>query len=49
MSLALRNLVFIIVVPGAGGAYVPWLIVMRHGALPAPAAWYLTCDKLVRT
>ena len=25
-SLALRNLLFTIVVPGAGGAYVPWLI-----------------------
>ena len=40
MSLALRNLLFTIVVPGAGGVYVPWLILTRHGALPAPAAWY---------
>ena len=31
MSLALRNLLFTIVVPGAGGAYVPWLILTRHG------------------
>jgi protein-S-isoprenylcysteine O-methyltransferase Ste14 len=40
MSLALRNILFAIVVPGAGGAYVPWLILTRHGPLPTPAAWY---------
>ncbi len=40
MSLILRNLLFTIVVPGLGGAYVPWLILTRHGASPAPAAWY---------
>jgi protein-S-isoprenylcysteine O-methyltransferase Ste14 len=40
MSLALRNVLFTIVVPGAGGAYVPWLILTRHGDLPAPGAWY---------
>jgi hypothetical protein len=40
MSLALRNLIFTVVVPGAGGGYVPWLILTRHGAAPAPAAWY---------
>jgi protein-S-isoprenylcysteine O-methyltransferase Ste14 len=36
MSLALRNLLFTIVVPGAGGVYVPWLIVRGE----SPAAWY---------
>ena len=36
MSLALRNLLFTIVVPGAGGVYVPWLIVRGEPA----AAWY---------
>ncbi len=40
MSLLLRNLVFTLIVPGAGGAYVPWLILTRHGPLPAPGAWY---------
>src|SRR5258708_12926790 len=40
LSLIIRNLLFTIVVPGAGGAYVPWLILTRHGAPPAPAAWY---------
>ena len=40
LSLILRNLLFTIVVPGLGGAYVPWLILTRHGASPAPAAWY---------
>jgi protein-S-isoprenylcysteine O-methyltransferase Ste14 len=38
MSLALRNLLFTIVVPGAGGVYVPWLIL--SGKHAAPAAWY---------
>ena len=40
MSLAIRNILFSIVVPGAGGVYVPWLILTRDGASPAPAAWY---------
>jgi protein-S-isoprenylcysteine O-methyltransferase Ste14 len=40
MSLALRNLVFTLIVPGAGGVYVPWLILTRHGRSPTPAAWY---------
>jgi protein-S-isoprenylcysteine O-methyltransferase Ste14 len=40
MSLALRNLVFSVVVPGAGGVYVPWLILRRQDGFPAPAAWY---------
>jgi protein-S-isoprenylcysteine O-methyltransferase Ste14 len=39
MSLALRNLLFTVVVPGTGGAYVPWLILTRHGVSPAPVAW----------
>jgi protein-S-isoprenylcysteine O-methyltransferase Ste14 len=42
LSLALRNLVFTVVVPGAGGGYVPWLILRRHGAWPTPVAWYAT-------
>jgi protein-S-isoprenylcysteine O-methyltransferase Ste14 len=40
LSLPLRNLLFTIVVPGSGGAYVPWLILTRHGAWLAPVAWY---------
>lgn len=40
ISLVVRNVMFAIVVPGAGGAYVPWLILSRHGHLPAPSAWY---------
>jgi protein-S-isoprenylcysteine O-methyltransferase Ste14 len=39
LSLVVRNLVFTIVVPGLGGAWVPWRIVTRHGPTPAPAAW----------
>ena len=42
LSLALRNLVFTVVVPGAGGGYVPWLILRRHGTWPPPVAWYAT-------
>lgn len=43
VSLVLRNLAFAIVVPGAGGAYVPWLILTRNGGrLPAVGAWYAT-------
>ncbi|MGH3438628.1 MAG: methyltransferase family protein [Sciscionella sp.] len=40
ISLALRNLAFPIVVPGAGGVYVPWLILTATGPAPAPVAWY---------
>lgn len=40
LSLLLRNLGFTVVVPGSGGACVPWLILTRHGAAPSPAAWY---------
>jgi protein-S-isoprenylcysteine O-methyltransferase Ste14 len=38
-GLALRNIAFTVVVPGAGGVYAPWLILRRHGALPALVAW----------
>ena len=40
LSLALRNILFTIVVPGAGGLYVPWLILNQDGRLPTPVAWY---------
>jgi len=41
VGLVVRNVAFAIVVPGAGGAYVPWLILTRNGGrLPAVAAWY---------
>jgi protein-S-isoprenylcysteine O-methyltransferase Ste14 len=40
VGLALRNLAFTVVVPGAGGGYVPWLILTWHGSLPAPSGWY---------
>jgi protein-S-isoprenylcysteine O-methyltransferase Ste14 len=39
LSLVARNLVFAIVVPGLGGASVPWWILTRHGHPPRPAAW----------
>jgi protein-S-isoprenylcysteine O-methyltransferase Ste14 len=39
LSLILRNLVFTVVVPGLGGALVPWWILTRHGRTATPAAW----------
>jgi protein-S-isoprenylcysteine O-methyltransferase Ste14 len=39
LSLIVRNLVFTVVVPGLGGAWVPWWILMRHGHAAAPVAW----------
>ena len=39
LSLVVRNLLFTIVVPGLGGAWVPWWILTRHGGTAAPAAW----------
>jgi protein-S-isoprenylcysteine O-methyltransferase Ste14 len=39
MSLALRNFLFTVVIPGSGGVYVPWLILTRNGASPTPVAW----------
>jgi len=41
-SLIVRNILFTVVVPGAGGVYVPWLILHRDGASPRPATWYAT-------
>jgi hypothetical protein len=38
LSLTVRNLVFTIVVPGLGGAWVPWSILTRHGRTPTPVA-----------
>jgi len=39
MSLALRNLLFTLVVPGAGAVGIPRWILSRAGATD-PAAWY---------
>jgi protein-S-isoprenylcysteine O-methyltransferase Ste14 len=39
MSLALRNFLFTVVIPGSGGVYVPWLILTHNGASPTPVAW----------
>ena len=39
LSLIVRNLLFTIVVPGLGGAWIPWWIVTRHGRAVTPAAW----------
>lgn len=39
LSLVVRNLAFTLVVPGLGGAGVPWWILTRHGHAPGPVAW----------
>jgi hypothetical protein len=40
MSLVVRNLAFSVLVPGAGGIYVPWLILTRRDTALRPAAWH---------
>lgn len=39
VGLAVRNLVFTVVVPGAGAIYGPWWILTRTGAAPVPRFW----------
>ena len=39
LSLVVRNLMFTVVVPGIGGAWVPWWILTRHGRMAMPDAW----------
>jgi len=39
MSLVVRNLIFTVVVPGAGAVYGPWWILTRGDASPTPTAW----------
>jgi protein-S-isoprenylcysteine O-methyltransferase Ste14 len=39
VSLIVRNLVFTIVVPGLGGAWVPWWILTRNGHTATPVIW----------
>src|SRR5438105_5364623 len=39
MSLALRNFLFTLVVPGSGAVWIPWWIVTRGGATLEPVAW----------
>jgi protein-S-isoprenylcysteine O-methyltransferase Ste14 len=38
-SLVIRNLVFTAVVPGLGGAWLPWRILTHDGRTAAPQAW----------
>lgn len=39
MRLAIRNVLFTLVVPGLGGVYAPWWIMTRDGQHPEPIAW----------
>ncbi len=39
MGLALRNVLFTLIVPGAGAVYAPWWILTRGGATPKPVVW----------
>ena len=38
-NLAVRNLLFSVVVPGAGAVWMPWWILGRFDPTAAPAAW----------
>ncbi len=40
MSLALRSVLFTVVVPGSGAVWIPWWILTRGGAITRPVAWY---------
>src|ERR1051326_1959561 len=42
VSLVIRTVLFTLVVPGLGGAWVPWWILTRDGHHPVPAAWEAT-------
>ncbi len=39
LSLVLRNVAFTIVVPGLGGAWLPWRILTNGGRPAVPTAW----------
>jgi protein-S-isoprenylcysteine O-methyltransferase Ste14 len=39
VSLALRNALFIVLVPAAGALYGPWWILTHSGGSPRPVAW----------
>jgi len=39
MSLAIRSLLFTIVVPGSGAVWIPWWFLTRGGSTPEPVAW----------
>ncbi len=39
MNLAIRNLLFTVVVPGLGAGLAPWWILMRGAELPVPVVW----------
>jgi protein-S-isoprenylcysteine O-methyltransferase Ste14 len=39
VNLALRNLMFTVIMPGTVGVYVPWLILTASGAKPEPIIW----------
>ena len=39
MSLFVRNLLFTIVVPGAGAVWLPWWVLAHYDPSAVPAAW----------
>ena len=39
MNLALRNLMFTVIVPGTVCVYIPWLILTASEANPEPVVW----------
>jgi protein-S-isoprenylcysteine O-methyltransferase Ste14 len=47
MRLALRNVLFTVVVPGSGGVLVPWWLLTRGDAPAEPRAWYAAYRRRV--
>src|SRR2546430_13565413 len=39
LGLVVRNVVFTLVVPGLGGAWLPWWLLTHGHATPTPTAW----------
>jgi protein-S-isoprenylcysteine O-methyltransferase Ste14 len=39
VSLAIRNIIFTLLVPGTGAVYLPWWILHRTGGSPTPTTW----------
>jgi len=40
MSIAVRSLLFTVVVPAAATVYIPWWVLNRGGPLPLPTGWH---------
>ena len=39
LSLAVRNVIFTLIVPASGAVYLPWLVLTAGGRAPRPLVW----------